>query len=183
MLGRLIELAGPETTVIVVSDHGFKSDDRRPAYIPPEAAGPAVEHRHFGMICMRGPGIKQGETLYGASILDIAPTVLHLFGLPVGRDMDGHVLTTALESAGAVETIASWEDIAGRSGQHPDEARFDPVAANEAIKQLIDLGYVAPRRTTCRRRSRSVSRSSIITLPVLTTTLAGPTSPNRSTGR
>ena len=95
MLGRLIELTGPETTVIVVSDHGFKSDDRRPAYIPPEAAGPAVEHRHFGMICMRGPGIRQGETLYGASVLDIAPTVLHLFGLPVGRDMDGHVLTTA----------------------------------------------------------------------------------------
>ncbi len=144
MLGRLLELAGADTTVIVLSDHGFHSDDRRPAYIPPEAAGPAVEHRHFGMICMRGPGIKRGEILHGASILDIAPTVLHLFGLPVGRDMDGHVLTAALQSPGAVETIASWEDVAGRSGQHPGEARFDPVAANEAMKQLIDLGYVAP---------------------------------------
>ena len=144
MLGRLVELAGPETTVIVLSDHGFHSDNRRPAYIPPEAAGPAVEHRHFGMICMRGPGIRQGETLYGASILDIAPTVLHLFGLPVGRDMDGHVLAAALESPGVIETIASWEDVSGRSGQHPADARFDPVAASEAIKQLIDLGYVAP---------------------------------------
>ena len=34
MLGRLIHLAWPGATVIVLSDHGFHSDSRRPAYIP-----------------------------------------------------------------------------------------------------------------------------------------------------
>jgi hypothetical protein len=33
MLGRLIELAGPDTTFIVLSDHGFHSDHLRPAKI------------------------------------------------------------------------------------------------------------------------------------------------------
>ncbi len=32
---------------------------------------------------------------YGASVLDVAPTVLTLYGLPVGEDMDGKVLSQA----------------------------------------------------------------------------------------
>jgi len=31
-------------------------------------------------------------TVYGANLLDIAPTALTLLGLPVGADMDGRVL-------------------------------------------------------------------------------------------
>ena len=31
LLGRLLSLAGPETTVLILSDHGFHSDDLRPA--------------------------------------------------------------------------------------------------------------------------------------------------------
>ena len=42
MLGRLLQLAGEEATVIVMSDHGFHSDARRPAHIPAEMAGPAI---------------------------------------------------------------------------------------------------------------------------------------------
>ena len=38
--------------------------------------------------------MKRGERIYGASVLDVAPTVLHLFGLPAGADMDGKVLAT-----------------------------------------------------------------------------------------
>ena len=41
---------------MVLSDHGFHSDALLPDYIPAEAAGPAVEHRHFGIFCMKGPG-------------------------------------------------------------------------------------------------------------------------------
>jgi predicted AlkP superfamily phosphohydrolase/phosphomutase len=144
MLGRLLDLAGQDATVIVMSDHGFHPDQHRPGYIPAEAAGPAVEHRHFGILVLAGPGIKPGETIYGASILDIAPTVLHLFGLPVGADMDGKVLVTALERPGTVAAIPSWDDRPGDAGTHPPGAQLDPVAAAEAMKQLVALGYVAP---------------------------------------
>jgi tetratricopeptide (TPR) repeat protein len=144
MLGRLLQLAGKGVTVIVMSDHGFHPDHLRPGYVPAEAAGPAVEHRHFGMICLNGPGIVAGERLYGAGVLDVTPTLLHLFGLPVGRDMDGKVLVTAFEKPGKVEAIPSWDEVPGEAGTHPPEARLDPVAAAEALKQLVALGYVAP---------------------------------------
>jgi predicted AlkP superfamily phosphohydrolase/phosphomutase len=57
MLGRLLALAGEDCAVMVVSDHGFHSDALLPDYIPAEAAGPAVEHRHFGIYCLRAPGV------------------------------------------------------------------------------------------------------------------------------
>ena len=56
MLGRLVALAGSDCAVMLISDHGFHSDKLLPDYIPAEAAGPAVEHRSFGIFCMRGPG-------------------------------------------------------------------------------------------------------------------------------
>ena len=45
MLGTLLELAGPDATVILMSDHGFHSDHLRPRSLPNEPAGPAAEHR------------------------------------------------------------------------------------------------------------------------------------------
>ena len=58
MLGRLMALAGPDCGFMVISDHGFHSDALLPDYIPPEAAGPAVEHRPLGIFCLRAPGVK-----------------------------------------------------------------------------------------------------------------------------
>ena len=144
MLGRLLQLAGPDVTVIVLSDHGFHPDMQRPGYIPAEVAGPSVEHRHFGMFTIHGPGIKPGETLYGSTVLDVTPTILHLFGLPVGRDMDGKVLATAFEEAREIKIIDTWDAVAGDAGTHPPGAQLDSVASAEAMKQLVALGYVAP---------------------------------------
>ena len=44
-----------------------------------------------------GPGIATGERIYGASLLDIAPTVLLLLGLPAAEDMDGKPLLGAID--------------------------------------------------------------------------------------
>ena len=118
MLERLLQLAGPETTVVLCSDHGFESGAQRPRGVPREPAGPAVWHRQYGILVMAGPGIKRDERIYGASLIDIAPTVLTLFGLPVGEDMDGRPLLEAFETTPKVETIPSWEDRPGDAGMH-----------------------------------------------------------------
>lgn len=144
MLGRLLELAGPDVTTIIVSDHGFESGLERRAAVPAELAGPTADHRHFGIFVAAGPGIRHDDRVYGASLLDIAPTILHLMGLPVGRDMAGKVLVSALTDPRPVERIDSWEDVAGECGMHPHGARLDAVGAAEAMKQLVALGYVAP---------------------------------------
>jgi predicted AlkP superfamily phosphohydrolase/phosphomutase len=51
-------------------------------------------HELEGIFFAEGPDIKQsGEKLPGLKIYDIAPTLLHMFGLAVPKDIDGRVLT------------------------------------------------------------------------------------------
>ena len=142
MLGALLNKAGADTTVVLVSDHGFHPDHLRPASIPNIPAGPAVEHRELGILVMHGPGIRNGESLRGASVLDVAPTILALYGLKVGEDMDGKVLSQAFAETPEVAFIPSWDDVPGPDGRHPAHERLDPLAAHEVLEQLIALGYI-----------------------------------------
>jgi tetratricopeptide (TPR) repeat protein len=96
------------------------------------------------MLALRAPGVLRGERIYGASVLDVAPTVLHLFGLPAALDMHGKVLLNALAEQRASAPVASWDEIAGEDGRHPPERQYDGVASAESFKQLVDLGYIAP---------------------------------------
>lgn len=142
MLGAYMQLADENTTIIICSDHGFHPDRLRPQYIPNEAAGPAEEHRPFGMIAMRGPNIKQNEVIFGATLLDITPTILSLYDLPVGQDMDGKPLVTAWKETPKVKYIESWDKIEGNAGMHPLNMRMDAVDSHEAVQQLVELGYI-----------------------------------------
>src|SRR5208282_4261532 len=144
MLETLLNLAGPEATVLLVSDHGFHSDHLRPRGIPAEPAGPAVQHRPFGIFCMKGPHVQQDERIYGATLLDVTPTILSLFGLPVGADMDGRVLVQAFEEPPQIARIPSWEQEAGECGMHPSDLRMDPAAAQAVLQQFVALGYIQP---------------------------------------
>ena len=143
MLGTLLQKAGQDVTVILMSDHGFHPDHLRPKAIPMIPAGPAIEHRDFGIFAIRGPGIKKDELLHGPCILDITPTILTLYGLPVGDDMDGKVLVGVFEEQPEVQRIPSWEEMPGEDGRHPPHTRLDPVAARESLEQLVALGYIA----------------------------------------
>lgn len=146
MLDSLLKLAGEGTTVILMSDHGFHPDHLRLQKIPVEPAGPAAEHREFGVIVAKGPGIKRDARIYGASVLDICPTILSCFGLPVGEDMDGKPLLDLFESPPERRSIPSWDQRKPRegctTGQHPPDKVIDPVEAKEAIDQLVALGYI-----------------------------------------
>ena len=105
MLESLLSLAGEDTAVVIVSDHGYWNDHRRP---DPKAAesNPVAWHRPLGIFAAAGPGIRAGARLHGGSILDIAPTVLALLGLPAARDMPGRVLAEALDGVSPPERIA-----------------------------------------------------------------------------
>jgi predicted AlkP superfamily phosphohydrolase/phosphomutase/tetratricopeptide (TPR) repeat protein len=141
MLGRLVELAGPDAYVMLVSDHGFESGDRRPR----GNVDPARWHRTQGIFVLRGPGIRADERIEGATLLDIAPTVLTLLGLPIGDDMEGKPLVNAFVQPPKIERIPSWEDVAGKDGRLASQIEEeDPAATQAALNQLIELGYVAP---------------------------------------
>jgi len=46
----------------------------------------------IGIFMAYGPDIKQAGKIENVSILDLAPTILHLMGLEISSDMDGRVL-------------------------------------------------------------------------------------------
>lgn len=144
MLGRLLDLAGDDTTVILLSDHGFHCDHLRPTQsAESEEAMAALWHRQYGVLAMRGPGIRRDDRIYGANLLDITPTVLHLMDLPIGQDMDGRPLIQALESPPtSLRTIPSWDGVPGDDGRHPTDAQAAMVDEPAALEQLIALGYL-----------------------------------------
>lgn len=142
MLGVLLDLAGPDTNVLICSDHGFHPDHLRVQEIPNEPADPADEHRHFGVFAACGPGFQRDKLVFGATLLDITPTILRLHDLPVVEDMDGMPLAQALRDAKPVDLIPSWDTVPGDDGRHPEDVRIDPVDARESLQQLVDLGYI-----------------------------------------
>ena len=142
MLDRLLKLIDDDTTVIVVSDHGFHSDHLRPKYIPKVPSGPAVEHAPFGVFAAMGPGIKKGEQIFGARVLDLTPTLLTLFDLPVGRDMDGIPLMDIYDHPKEIKYIDSWEDDERFGGELVLTEKADEATNAAALQQLIDLGYI-----------------------------------------
>ena len=50
-------------------------------------------HELNGIFIAHGPDIIANKEIHDAKIYDIAPTIFHIFGLPVPNDMDGRVLT------------------------------------------------------------------------------------------
>jgi tetratricopeptide (TPR) repeat protein/arylsulfatase A-like enzyme len=145
LLARLLALCGPDTAVLVVSDHGFQSGALRPRERPQSPSRDFLLswHRPYGVLALAGPGLRRDERAYGASLLDVAPTVLALLGLPVGRDLEGRVLATAFEEPPEPLAIESWETVPGDAGLHPGESRTeDPWESWLVLDQLARLGYV-----------------------------------------
>lgn len=140
MLQAMLELAGDDATVIIVSDHGFHSGDMRTG--TDGFQNPTAWHREQGMVCASGPGIRPGETLRGASLLDVTPTILTLLGLPVGKDMDGRPWLEALEPAGEPDYVDSWDDVPGESGIRPPSPDAVLDSSPEMLQVLADLGYL-----------------------------------------
>jgi tetratricopeptide (TPR) repeat protein len=158
MLGRLLDLAGDDTTVLLVSDHGFHCDRLRPAHTAePSEAQAAAWHRQYGVLALRGPGVLRDERVYGCTLPDVAPTVLHLFGLPAGRDMDGRPLVQAFAKPFRdVRTIATWEDAPNFGNGHAANLRRTMFESAAAVEQLVALGYL-PAETAESRNAAAVA--------------------------
>jgi tetratricopeptide (TPR) repeat protein len=143
MLGRLLQLAGNDLTVLLVSDHGYHTGARRlnhPARMAEEAQ---ASYRAQGFCVMHGPRVRRGAAIQG-TLLDVAPTVLAMLGVPIGGDMDGRPWADAIEGPVEVDRVMSWDAAPGDAGQHPAEARVTAADSAEAIRHLLELGYVEP---------------------------------------
>jgi len=136
LIGALTRQADERCLVIVVSDHGFVTG-RRPD--SPNISGVHWNAAPPGVIVMAGGAITPGRELERGSVVDLAPTILHVMGLPVARDMDGRVASVVTELGGSeVRYVTSYEGGAG-----PPNAVPIPTEHDEAIiERLKALGYL-----------------------------------------
>ncbi|HMB70567.1 MAG TPA: alkaline phosphatase family protein, partial [bacterium] len=152
-LGRLLDEMGEDVTVIVLSDHGMRAANFSGSF--PADGGTldlrsaAHEEAPPGILIAAGPAVRpdpdrrSDEPEVIGSVLDITPTLLHLFGLPVGKDMDGRVLNELLadpwggEPPALVGTHDTEEFRAARTGTRPDTPWGE-----ERMEQLRGLGYI-----------------------------------------
>lgn len=98
MLARLLELAGPDATVLLCSASGWFTGAQRPTFAPGEHAENVGRERAAGWAVLRAPGVKADDLLYGAGLLDLAPTAAWLLGLPVPAAWPGREWTHAFAS-------------------------------------------------------------------------------------
>jgi tetratricopeptide (TPR) repeat protein len=149
MLGRLLELTGPEARVVLLSEHGFRSGDQRPG---PGAPGKPDEawrsigrrsdlawHREIGVLAMRGEGLRRDEWVWGADLLSVMPTLLALLGLPVADDLPGRGIWEAFEERPEIERApgsgpATRECVVEAPGTVPGAA--------EQLARLVEQGWI-----------------------------------------
>src|SRR4051812_17687280 len=106
------------------------------------AFGPTGDHRMEGVLIAAGPPFRPGATPERADLLDIAPTILHLLGVPVPADMDGRVLTEILDPD-RVPVAATSEGANGVAEVTEPVAAAYTEEEDAAIQQrLADLGYL-----------------------------------------
>lgn len=147
LLGRLlakIDLA--ETAVFVVSDHGFKSGERRiRSEQTVDAATAHLDHEPLGVFIAAGPHLRRGATVTGASVLDVTPTVLRYLGFPVAKDMDGKVLESVFEPAFVANHPLRYVNTYETPSAKPAATKSETTTAaaqTELEKKLAALGYL-----------------------------------------
>ena len=114
VLGTILRHTDENTYVFIVSDHGIKPlrefEEDPHMHMDHGGTTPVIAKHDFadgddvpGSLIVVGPTIKHDVRLMGfqASVFDIAPTVLHIYGIPQPPQMRGHVLMDFFAKPGA----------------------------------------------------------------------------------
>ncbi len=116
-------------------DHMITGYPTDPIVRPIPADAEYGTHTPDGILVLHGPGVRKGVLLETADIVDVVPTLLTAWGLPVPDACDGRVLQAAFTEELAIEeTAVSLPD----QYSHPQTAEH----AAEIIARLRALGYL-----------------------------------------
>jgi predicted AlkP superfamily phosphohydrolase/phosphomutase len=106
-----------------------------------KASNPGLEGNHTleGILIAHGPDIRP-VPVASAQIMDLAPTILYLLGLPVPANMDGRVLSEILDPARLAAQPIRLE--AEAPGPSLADYEYTPEEAELVREQLRALGYI-----------------------------------------
>ena len=141
LIGQYLDVMDDDTTLVVASDHGFRLGELHddPSRVRDMRRVSERFHRIEGILYLYGRGVKRHSRLDKPILVDLAPTVLALLGLPAAEDMPGRVLTEALEIPTIPERIASYET--GEREEREGVAR-DAEVDQAVLERLEALGYL-----------------------------------------
>jgi tetratricopeptide (TPR) repeat protein len=140
MLEALLSRVGSDTTVLLISGNGSQFGWPGSGAVVQGPSAPAGSG--FGIACIHGPGIRRGESLYGATVLDVTPTILTALGLPVGLDMDGRPWLEIFDKPVTANPIESWESLPRYSDPPDDRLPENPTHMSWALQHLAELGHI-----------------------------------------
>jgi predicted AlkP superfamily phosphohydrolase/phosphomutase len=126
--------------VIVWRDHAYKSTfilGSSNQIVSPVLTTYSGFHTMDGMVVISGPGVRRGVEIQGAGIIDMAPTILALLGLPIPNDMDGQVLEEAME-----RDLGVAYESAQSATATTDEELFTSDEEAMVTERLKGLGYL-----------------------------------------
>ena len=107
------------------------------------AFGPTGDHRMEGIFIGKGPAFAQGGRLdESANLLDIAPTLLQILGVPVPNDMDGKVLHEVLDHSRIPASTQFERDSLPVTPAEPVGVAYTEEEDAEIQQRLADLGYL-----------------------------------------
>jgi predicted AlkP superfamily phosphohydrolase/phosphomutase len=143
VLGYYVDQMDENTIIFVISDHGMESipawTEKIHSWLGPHIS---AEHENApdGVIFMAGKGIKPKSGIANATVFDITPTILWLFGMPVAQDMDGKVLQSSFNpnEFAPVREIPTYEF----TKRQKVKSEALPVLNPEMEERLKSLGYI-----------------------------------------
>jgi predicted AlkP superfamily phosphohydrolase/phosphomutase len=107
------------------------------------AFGPTGDHRMEGMFAALGSAFRAGAMLHDdANLLDLAPTVLHLLGIPVPSDMDGRVLNEILSGSRNGSAPLPYPTSVVSENGAPTSSGYSAEEDLAIQQRLADLGYL-----------------------------------------
>ena len=100
-------------------------------------------HTDTGILIASGPQIGQYELADSPGLVDIAPTILHLLGLPVPSYMDGNVIP-ALFDAQWLEghPVLQRDEVPAAAQSDEFDEGYNEEEEAQVEKRLRDLGYL-----------------------------------------
>ena len=97
-------------------------------------------HDMNGIFIAKGESVKRGDVTDRATLMDLTPTILHLLGCKVPKDMDGKVLTEIFEEEFVKQYPVEFTEPA--VGQKEERGEMSDEDQQKVLERLRSLGYI-----------------------------------------
>jgi predicted AlkP superfamily phosphohydrolase/phosphomutase len=99
-------------------------------------------HRLHGTLIVKGQSVERGIEVDGAQIIDLAPTILYLFGEPIPSDMDGRALEEIFEPRFVADNPLILRDVEPEERRDFGRGTYTEEEEREIEERLKGMGYL-----------------------------------------